>query len=412
MRNKYSGYLVMLILILVLPGCWDQREIEDLAIITGMGIDTITIEDREMFQVSFTIFRPGLAKGGGGGGEGGGASAAQQAAFYLISGTGETILDASRNMSSRLPRVQFLSPIMVVIVGEKLARSGSDKFIDVFERQEDFRLRTLIFVVKGSAMEALAAQPEVETNLADEIQGIAQKGQPYWGKSYKSDLLEFLRTLSSGGHDPVVGKLEMAKPPENNLYSEKQIESVGRVENAPILSGAAVFKKGKLSGFLSNTESRGFLLVSGKVTQGVLPLAIPEQHGDRVAVSITKNKSKITPEIKADKIKFKVEIEVIGDLYEHEGTEPVATPEMHDIFEKYMALEVKKLAETTIDKAQKEFKADIFGLGNHLYRKDPKLWREIEPKWRDEIYPRAEITVNVKAHIRTTGQIGDSFPIN
>jgi len=414
--NKAVAYLILLTLIFILPGCWDRREIEELAIINAVGVDIVEFKGQELFRISYIVMRPGIVKsgggqagGGGGGGGGGGSGSAAQHAYYLVSATGKTILDASRNLSARLARYQFVPPIMVIIIGERLAQKGAKNYLDIFERHKDFRLRTLVFVVKGEALDALTAQTEFEASLADEIRGIANNSQPFFSKGYQNDLLDVLRNMTREGKDSLIGRLEVTAPPENEILSDKQKEAVGRPEKAIVLSGAAVLKAGKLVGFLTNDEARGFLFVTGKARRGAIPME--QEHGDKVSIAMQHTKSSITYEVKGGKLKFKVDIKVIGDLLEHEGNEPVANPEWVKVFEKGLAKEVKNLAEHTIDKAQHKFKADIFGFGETLYRTDPKLWKEIKQKWREEYYPQAEVEVSVKAQIRTTGQIGNSLPV-
>lgn len=407
MEIRAIAWLILLTFTFILPGCWDRREIEELAIINAVGIDIVEYQGRELFQFSCIIMRPGISKreGSQAGGQAAGGGSAQQA-YYLVSATGETILDANRNLSARLARNQFVPPIMVIIVGERLARKGAEQYLDLFQRHRDFRLRTLVFVVKGNAIDALTAQTEFEASLADEIRGIATNSQTFFTKGYQEDLLKVMRDLSREGRDTLMGRLEVVTPPENSLMTDKQKQALSRSETAIVLAGAGVIREGKLVGYLTNEESRGFLFVTGKARQGIVPLE--QAHGDRISIAMRYTKSSIKPEFKGGKLKFKVDIDVIGDLLEHQGQEPVATPEWLKTFENSLAMEVKKLAEHTINKAQHQFNADIFGFGETVYRKHPGLWNKIKSKWREEYYANAEIDVSVKAQVRTTGQIGNT----
>jgi spore germination protein KC len=55
--------LPILILILLLSGCWDRREVNDIAIILGAAIDK---EDNENIELSVQVFIPKALSGGGG----------------------------------------------------------------------------------------------------------------------------------------------------------------------------------------------------------------------------------------------------------------------------------------------------------------------------------------------------------
>ena len=64
---------VLLVILLLLSGCWDRKELEKLAIVTGIGIDYG--EEGDDYQVSFQIARsgevktPGSSSQDGGGGK-------------------------------------------------------------------------------------------------------------------------------------------------------------------------------------------------------------------------------------------------------------------------------------------------------------------------------------------------------
>jgi spore germination protein KC len=55
-----------------------------------------------------------------------------------------------------------------------------------------------------------------------------------------------------------------------------------------------------------------------------------------------------------------------------------------------------------IEKAQKQFKADIFGFGNTLNKENPKTWNKVKKDWNEQ-YPDVSYTVNVNFSINSTG---------
>jgi len=47
-------------------------------------------------------------------------------------------------------------------------------------------------------------------------------------------------------------------------------------------------------------------------------------------------------------------------------------------------------------------KADIFGFAEEFHRKYPKQWNQVKDQW-DGVYPKVEVTIDIKAHIRSPG---------
>ncbi len=57
MKQKTAFLFLMLTLVLLLTGCWNRRELNELAIAVGMGID----KHGDQFRVSVQVVDPGEA---------------------------------------------------------------------------------------------------------------------------------------------------------------------------------------------------------------------------------------------------------------------------------------------------------------------------------------------------------------
>ncbi len=175
--------------------------------------------------------------------------------------------------------------------------------------------------------------------------------------------------------------------------------------------GAAVFRKDKLVGFLDDSETKGFLYVTGRAKQGIISLSLHEHAKKDVAFAMTRTSSSIIPKVDDDGVSFIVDIHAEGDLQQHEDTEPVASPEIIKAIEEKAAQEIIALVEKALNKAKKDFGADIFGFGRTLHKRYPQIWKGLEDDWR-EIYPDIEVTVKAEAKIRRTGMLTDTPKIH
>ncbi|HPD01686.1 MAG TPA: Ger(x)C family spore germination C-terminal domain-containing protein, partial [Acetivibrio sp.] len=66
---------------------------------------------------------------------------------------------------------------------------------------------------------------------------------------------------------------------------------------------------------------------------------------------------------------------------------------------------VKSLCEKALNKAQKELKTDIFGFGEEIHRKHPKLWKKLKKEWSNK-FPDLPVNITVEVETKQLGGIG------
>ena len=97
------------------------------------------------------------------------------------------------------------------------------------------------------------------------------------------------------GIEPVAPRFKLVPLEETNNQSEKEGSAAQRVQ---AISGAAVFKKDKLVGWMNDAETRGILHLRNELEIGVITVNIPqEKGGGKVSVKILKVKTDFKPNI-------------------------------------------------------------------------------------------------------------------
>lgn len=406
MPKKLVLGLACLLVLLTVGGCWSRREVEDLAIIMVIGLDKVKVKGEDKIRTTLRIVRPGqLGKGGESGGGGGGGN---KPVSWIVSSIGETQNEAGRNFAARSPRRTFLAHSQVIIIGEKLAKEGVHEMLDLYLRHKDIRMRNWVIIAKGEALDLITVDPELETLLSEEMSQLIDTSGPIISKGTTLDLKDFALTLLSPGVDPVTGWMEVFTPPENK-------EIGAELEAKPVVKsvryhGGAVFQKDKLVGFLGDDHIMGYLYVKGEAKGGIIPFKLPGEKEKNVSYSMVRSSSKIKPVIKGGKITFEIEIESEGDLAEYMETMGIAKQDIIQEMEKALQSVIKLYAESVLYQAQKKYKADIFGFGAILHRKEPKIWKQVEKDWYS-IYPDIPVKVTVKAKIRRTGMLAEPLVI-
>jgi spore germination protein KC len=366
-------------LILSTTGCWNRRELDTLAIVMGIAFDK-TKNPGEL-QLTAQIVKPAELKapsrtGGGAAGR----------AYLNIKNTGETVFETVRGFTHKFNQKLYFQHNQVLIFSRDIAKQGVQKYIDFFLREPEARLTVWVLVAKDKASEILDVTPQLRKlpamDITDEIESQAATSQ-----SPQVKLEQFVTRLMSKTTAPVAPLIEVSG--EGN-------------EKTALISGAAVFKKDKLAGQLDTTETRGLLWVLGEVKSGIIDVDCPGGDG-KVSMEILRASSKVTPEIKDGKIGIKVKIKEEGNVGSQSCTENFLLPPAIEALEKKKAAAIQTEVQAALKKAR-QLNTDIFGFGDLVHQRYPRLWNEYETRW-DEVFPNIEVTVAVEAKLRRIGRI-------
>ncbi len=394
--KKIIVFVIIISYISLGSGCWSRREVESLAIVSAYTIDKVTVDGQDKYRTSALVFKPSAS------GQSIQGSGQTIEPYWIFSAVGDNIFDSGRNLSARSPRFMFSAHSDLIIVGERLAREdGINKVIDLILRHKDFRLRNYILITKGEALKILEASPELETILAQEITNIIENSSKNISKSYTVNIQKFTNTLMSLGQDAVTGKVEACTL--SKFGTQKQPNKSIR------LTGAAVFKDFKLAGWLSDTETKGFLYLINKAKMGVIPLSLPGSNKQNLSFSMRNANTKIIPIINDNEISFIVDVKAEGNIGDVEDNISVAEPEQIIEIEKIANKKITNIIRSAVQKSQ-ELEADIVGFGEIIHRRNPKVWKEISADWKN-LYPYLDININVETEIHGTGMISDPIDI-
>ncbi|MDO9534956.1 MAG: Ger(x)C family spore germination protein [Bacillota bacterium] len=385
-----KAVLVILLLgsMLLVTGCWSWVEIENRAIVSALGVDKAA--EGERLEVTVQIIKPGEIQSGA---QGGGISPA----VAVYSDSGYDLADALRNLGRQVGRKLTFSKLTVLVIGEGIAGEGTGSIMDFIFRHYEPDLRVKVIVVRGRAKEVL--ETEIPT---DKVWGLGLdklvEATRLHARAPAVSVLDFLKAVSSKTTSPVATGMEMAgekkKPAEEEVAPGKK----------PVVTGTAVFKDYKLTGWLDETETRGLLWIKGEVEGGVIVIPSPGNQSRLMALEITYARSKIEPQIKDGRIIVTVKISEEGNIGEVEPDNvEIDKPGTLEIIEARKKKVIEKEVLAAIARAQ-ELNADVFGFGEAVRRKYPRKWPQYEKKW-EELFPLLDIRVEVEAKIRRVGLI-------
>lgn len=382
MIKRLSICFHILVCMILTTGCWDEREINDQAIVLGWGFDQN--EDGDYIG-SAQIVVPG---------EVGERSSGQGKGYIVETATGKSLLDVTQNLQTKLSRKVFLSHQKVIIIGERLAKNGISNILDLYSREPELPIRTNFFVLKnGDALEFM----EVEYKMEDMPSTAAKKMFQSTSGPESTTFKDFLESASSEGISPTLPILEIISSKEG----EKDTETFR-------LGGRAIFNQDlELVGFLSYRESVDRLWIINKLNTHKFTTNLVEEKGN-VGILGMKFNSKVQPIIQNDQLEFHITLSGTGVVRENNTALDLKQPKNLQIIERSYNKNLQEHMLSTITKVQKEYKTDIFGFGQFVHKKYPRKWKLWKKDWIN-IFSDANITVNVDINIDRTGVTGSSL---
>jgi spore germination protein KC len=396
MKHRPFTILFILLSTVLLSGCWDRTELQDLDIVSAIGIDEGDDDEENRYLVSVQVINEGQIAGAGGTGQGG----SDVAPVITYSATGSTVSEALRKIAPKAPEELFFPHVQVMVIGEELARKkGIQDLFDWIERDSQFRTLFPILIVRdNTAKNLLQIMTSLEKMPSAQIVGGLESVQKIWGE-YASTRADQV-ILQLGGEGANLTGVQIYGDPEagNSLTNVQKISPKTTVE----IRGLAIFKKGELKKWLDDDAARGATFINNELKKTILNLNC-EKKKKGVAVDMVRSNTKIKAEIKNEKPVIQITVRSEGHISEVQCPIDLGKHESIEELEKQMEKEIKEEIMMALE-ATKEQKTDIFRFGEYVNREDPKLWKKIKKKWDDDIFPETEVNVNVEAFIRRSGQ--------
>ncbi|WP_289139891.1 Ger(x)C family spore germination protein [uncultured Brevibacillus sp.] len=383
--------IIILILILT-TGCWDRKELNNLAIASAIGIE----KKDGHYRVIVQIENAGeIAKKSASG------TGAPVATFQT---NGKTVFEALRKMSTVSPREIYVSHLRFVVLSEELAQEGIGKALEFFSRYANFRTDFNIFIArKSEVINILTTLTQIEKIPGISIFSSIRSSVRTWGEFQEISIDQFISKMESDTG---------AVLPGLSYSGDEEIsKNMSNIQNslAPAhikLSGMAVFKKDRLRGWLNEMESIGLNFTQNAIKETVVH--VPCGKEGNMAVDIFHTKAKVKSWIENEKPYGGIDLYIEGSIGEIPCPIDVSQVEKILLLEKNTNKEIEKYVSSALRKSQKSLRSDIFGFGEELNRSNPKKWGAFKKNW-DAFFVDLPVEITVKTKLRSSGQTLKSF---
>jgi spore germination protein KC len=377
--RKMLMLVLYALLLVMLTGCWDRKEINDIAILQLSAFDQMpdTGMYRGYVQIAIpkTIGAGQLTTSGG----------SKQKSYMPLIGYGRSIEAMTVILERKLSRDELPSHRRIFMVGDTLARNDIAPLLDLISRNPKSRLRTYIVVARGTDAKSIAeTEYPLEATKEEVLREIIVRKM-----KIPSMLRDFYAASAATGIEPIAAAFTK--------------ESDGRI----LLNSIALFNKSKLVGYVDNMQAVALTSLFGKQPFGDVDVTLPDQE-NHISVRVTNLKVKRHVKIVDDMPQFSLAITATGRIMDNRTTfdpsDPAIVAKLNATFQQ----QILDLYQQLFRALQQTYKTDCAGLGQTVYRTNPKVWKKIEKKW-PEIFPELDVQMEVSANISQMGVLGAPY---
>ncbi len=253
--------LILLLIPILLGGCYDYNELGDLAIVAGIGID---YQDDE-FEVTFEILSTKKE------GEQGSASSST----YNVSAKGNTVAEAFSKNGYNMDKVPYYDHIKVVVISEDVAKEHLKQISELLIRNSKLRNEFYLTIAENaSAKDIISSSSKEKPVAAQFIVDLLEHSNDSSNAGYYVPFTKTLRNILTKGEDAIMSTLKLE-------------------DDKIILNGMAVFKDFDLK-YIYNTNEASIINLLNNFN--VRTVMFEKSCGDKKTVmSIYESDIKIEP---------------------------------------------------------------------------------------------------------------------
>lgn len=254
----------------------------------------------------------------------------------IITGKGKNPDEAYSNIISKITQPLSLGHNAVTVIGESVTPEQLNLIFDFLKGTPQINIATML-IFSENAEELLLAKAVSSVAVGYDIMSMIEVTEEKRGTIFKNRLYE---------------AIALNNKPMKTFW----IPYIGLEKEEISIKGLAVFKENKVIRFLNNEQAVVLSLITDTLGRGEIVVL-----GEKIQTQYCK----VTYSFDSQKIEVNVRLKAKGDKM-------------------LIKNEAQKLLQ----------KEDIFGIGNIIYQKKPKLWEKIKDNYA-LYYQKAEKTVNV-----------------
>ena len=370
-RKIMQLLLVLSILASTQTGCWNYKEIDDMAIVAGVAIDK-----KEDGKLQLTVEIVDVK----------GTKDSSIPGSQIVTLSGDTMFRIVRGLISITDKKLFWSHATTIIISEEVAKDGVNKVIDWYTRDTETRADVNMFISKEKTAKEIFTSSSTTNRIASFELSQLMREEKNLSTAPDIQIWDFLDRMESEGRSAIAPTVFLLKGKKN----------ISRV------SGMAAFVDDKLVGMLNGEETKYCLMANDYLKGGLIVLNMEEDKSLVLEILQSKTKYKTAWIDGKPEIRLNIETEVALDEINFESDLMQETTIAK--FERMAEEEIKSQIDRVVTKVHNEYGSDLMGFGMKFDEQQPQLWKKIKQDWSRVYLPQLVVKVNSHVVIKNTAK--------
>lgn len=369
----------LILLLPLLSGCYNYRELNDLGITTAVSID---YKDNNFYVIA-EVINPIKQQD---------ASSSNNSPFVNYNSSSSSLQDAFRKVVLESPRQLYAAQLEIIVLSEEVVNNHLEEVLEYFARDPEARTEIKIIVAKTEdSTKAITLQTLLTSLSSSNIINSLDLQSKVLGMSYPVTLNELLNMYI----DPY---LEVVLP-SMTLYGNYEIgdEKENITTSSPKaivkIDGSTITKDNKILGYLDLEESKILNLINGKLKETIIKMNYYDGY-----IIFEPNRIKVSRELDIKNNIIKINISGYSKTKEIQSNINLKDPKEVEKLNKALNMELEKKITDTFNSIREKYGTDVFGFQELYYRTNYKYFKENCTNWYEDIYPK--IKLEVKANVR------------
>lgn len=369
----------LILLLPLLSGCYNYRELNELGITTAVSID---YKDNNFYVIA-EVINPIKQQD---------ASSSNNSQFVNYNSSSSSLQDAFRKVVLESPRQLYAAQLEIIVLSEEVVNNHLEEVLEYFARDPESRTEIKIIVAKTEdSTKAITLQTLLTSLSSSNIINSLDLQSKVLGMSYPVTLNELLNMYI----DPY---LEVVLP-SMTLYGNYEIgdEKENITTSSPKaivkIDGSTITKDNKILGYLDLEESKILNLINGKLKETIIKMNYYDGY-----IIFEPNRIKVSRELDIKNNIIKINISGYSKTKEIQSNIDLKDPKEVEKLNKALNMELEKKITDTFNSIREKYGTDVFGFQELYYRTNYKYFKENCTNWYENIYPK--IKLEVKANVR------------
>lgn len=372
MKRLIRMFLIVVISLPLLPGCWDIREIQEINYITALGID---FRDGEYMVYAQMLDFSSVAKQESG-------KQTEQIPIWVGRGTGKSLSEAITDIyTTNQQRLSWGHVTALVLTEPILTHEHMNQVFDLTNRSQEIRYTKWVYGTQNRLEELFTTTPFFQLSPLHSLLHEPLESFKQFSFVRPIQFNEFIIRYREKGATVVLPSLHISSA----NWSENM-----RQHPLMQLSGAFFIQNQKNKGWMSREDISGIRWLASRSTRAAVEI---KNEGESLgSIIFEAPQSAIEVIRRNDNVTYRIKLNVNATV--QNVHQQISLQEMNKLAKKALTDEIVQ----TFRKASRK-NIDPYQLSLQLYRKSPKLWKKLHAEGKDvtsESLQDVEVTIGLR----------------